>query len=211
MKEIFTMKKITALLLALLMVISLAACGSKDDEQQPGTDNQNTPVTDNKEDAQIPADAPSSSDPQVPSGPAPTPKADSKYVLTYQGCPLPANADFAPLLAYLGEPANYFEAESCAFEGLDKTYTYDAVEIITYPDDDVDRISSVRILTDAISTPEGVTIGSTPEEVAAAYGDGSNASGQLYSYEDGDCLLSILFKDGKAISVEYTALNDLLG
>ena len=209
MKEIFTMKKITALLLALLMVISLAACGSKDDEQQPGTDNPNTPVADSKDDAQTPADAPASSEPQAPSGPAPTPKADSKYVLTYQGCPLPANADFAPLLAYLGDPANYFEAESCAFEGLDKTYTYDAVEIITYPDDNVDRISSVRILTNAVSTPEGITIGSTPEEAAAAYGDGG--SGKLYSYEDGDCLLSILFQDGKAISVEYTALNDLLG
>ena len=205
------MKKITALLLALLMVISLAACGGKDDEQQPGTDDQNTPAASNQEDAQAPADTPDSSEPQAPSGPAPTPAAGSKYVLTYQGCPLPANADFAPLLDYLGEPGNYFEAESCAFEGLDKTYTYDAVEIVTYPDEDVDRISSVRILSDAASTPEGITVGSTQEDVTAAYGEDYSTIGQQYAYEDGDCLFSILFKDGKAISVEYTALNDLLG
>ena len=133
-----------------------------------------------------------------------------RSVLTYQGCALPANADFAPILGYLGEPASYFEAESCAFEGLDKTYTYDGVEIVTYPDGDVDRISFVRILTSAVSTPEGITIGATPEDVAAAYGE-EGASGQQYSYEDGDCILSIIFQDGKAVSVEYTALNDMLG
>lgn len=204
------MKKVFTLLLALLMVLSLAACGSKDDEQ-PDVNDQNTPVVDSAEDVQAPADTTDSSEPAAPAGPAPAVKAASKYVMNYQGCDLPANADFAPLLAYLGDPANYFEAESCAFEGLDKTYTYDAVEIITYPDEDVDRISTVRILTNAVSTPEGITIGSTPEDVTAAYGEEYDAIGQQYTYEDGDCLLSILFQDGKAISVEYTALNDLLG
>lgn len=85
------------------------------------------------------------------------------------------------------------------------------MEIVTYPDGDVDRISTVRILTDAVSTPEGVTIGSTPEDVTAAYGEEYDTIGQQYAYEDGDCLLSVLFQDGKAISVEYTALNDMLG
>ena len=204
------MKRVLTLLLALLMVLSMAACGSKEDDQ-PGDDTQAPTVSDSKNDAQTPPDLPAGDAPQEPAGPAPEPKAASKYVLTYQGCALPANADFAPLLAYLGEPASYFEAESCAFEGLDKTYTYDAVEIVTYPDGDVDRISTVRILTDAVSTPEGVTIGSTPEDVTAAYGEEYDTIGQQYAYEDGDCLLSVLFQDGKAISVEYTALNDMLG
>lgn len=204
------MKRILTLLLALLLAASFTACGSKDDAQPDANDRQDTPpAADASNDVQAPADdAPAASAPATPSGPAPTPATESKYVLTYLGCPLPMNADFAPLLAYLGEPANYFEAESCAFEGLDKTYTYDGVEIVTYPDDDVDRVSYVRILNDTVSTPEGITIGSTPEEVAAAYGD---ASGTQYNYEDGDCLFSVLFKDGKAISVEYTALTDLLG
>ena len=198
------MKRICTLFLALLLLASLTACGSKEDKQP---DTVDPPASDSANDATPPAgdktDAPS-----TPSGPAPTPKADSKYVLSYQGCELPMNTDFAPLLAYLGEPASYFEAESCAFEGLDKTYTYDAVEIITYPDGDLDRISYVRILNDAVSTPEGITVGSTAEEVAAAYGEGS---GNQYDYEDGDCLLSFILKDGKVVSVEYTALNDMLG
>ncbi|MDE7221264.1 MAG: hypothetical protein K2O45_16880 [Oscillospiraceae bacterium] len=204
------MKKVLTLLFALLMVFSLAACGSKDDGQSDVND-QAPPAANGQNDAPASPDVPASDEPQAPAGPAPQTKAESKYVLAYQGCALPANADFAPLLAYLGDPANYFEAESCAFEGLDKTYTYDGVEIVTYPDGDVDRISSVRILTNAVSTPEGITIGSTPEDVTAAYGEEYDAIGQQYTYEDGDCLLSVLFQDGKAISVEYTALNDLLG
>ena len=203
------MKRVLCTLLALLLMASLAACGSKEDDRQSAADEPTPPASDSFNDAQAPdnsADAPAE-----PAGPAPTPKAESKYVMVYQGCTLPMNADFAPLLAYLGEPANYFEAESCAFEGMDKTYTYDAVEVITYPDDSVDRVSSVRILTNAVSTPEGITIGSTQEEVVAAYGDGYDAVGQQYSYENGDCILSVLFQDGKAISVEYAALNDLLG
>lgn len=204
------MKRVVAVMLTLLMALSLAAC-SKEEEQKPAPDDQTPPAVEDQGDAQTPADAPSGDEPQTPAGPAPEVKAESKYVLTYQGCALPANADFAPLLAYLGDPANYFEAESCAFEGLDKTYTYDGVEIVTYPDEDVDRISSVRILSEAVSTPEGITIGSTPEDVTAAYGEDYTAVGQQYTYEDGDCLLSVLFQDGKAVSVEYTALNDLLG
>lgn len=200
------MKRFFALLCVLVLTLSLTACGSKE-EDPPKTDEPVPPAADSKGDVQTSPDAPASDEPQMPAGPAPEVKSDSKYVLAYQGCQLPMNADFAPILAYLGEPASYFEAESCAFDGLDKTYTYDGVEILTYPDGDLDRISVVRILTDAISTAEGITIGSTAEDVTAAYGEG----GSRYEYEDADCLLSFILQDGKTVSVEYTALNDMLG
>ena len=109
------MKRICTLFLTLLLLVSLTACGSKEDKQP---DTVDPPASDSANDAAPPADDKTDA-PSTPSGPAPTPKADSKYVLTYQGCELPMNTDFAPLLAYLGEPASYFEAESCAFEGLD--------------------------------------------------------------------------------------------
>ena len=178
------MKRLLILMLSLVMALSLAACGgSGDDSKSSGNTNQA----------------------------APTAKANSKYVPTYKGCNLPMNAEFAPLLDFLGEPDSYFEAASCAFDGLDKTYTYAGVEIITYPNGDKDFISSVRILDGTVSTPEGVTIGSTPEEVAAACGDGYQELGSQYVYSDGDAEFSVLFEGGKAISVEYTAINDLLG
>lgn len=186
------MKRTLISMLLLALIFTLTACG--------GEDRSSPQVPDAAAPAEA-SDAPA----------APAPAADSKYVLTYRDCPLPMNAEFAPLLDFLGEPDSYFEAASCAFDGLDKTYTYAGVEIITYPDGERDYISSVRLLDGSVSTPEGITIGSTQEEVAAAYGEDFQELGTQYVYEDGDTRLSILFEDGAAVSVEYTALNDLLG
>ena len=180
------MKRLLILALSLALVLSLAACGGKDDSNSAGNNNQTSTS-------------------------APVTKANSKYVPSYKGCDLPMNAEFAPILAFLGEPDSYFEAASCAFDGLDKTYTYSGLEIVTYPDGDKDFVSSVRILDGSVSTPEGVTIGSTQEEVAAACGADFQEIGKQYVYADGDAEFSILFEDGKAISVEYVAINDLLG
>lgn len=179
------MKRLFALALAMLLALSLAACGGGGDETKGSS--------------------------SVADSSHPNPAAGSKYVLTYKNCPLPMNADFAPLLDFLGEPDSYFEAASCAFDGLDKTYTYPGVEIITYPDGDVDRVSSVRILDGSVSTPEGVTVGSTLADVTAAYGEDYQEMGLQVAYEDGDATLSVLFDGDAAVSVEYTALNDLLG
>lgn len=188
------MKRTLISVLLLSLLFTLTACGGKKDTPSP----------------QAPDGAASTED--VSTAPAaPTPAAGSKYVLTYRNCPLPMNAEFAPLLDFLGEPDSYFEAASCAFDGLDKTYTYAGVEIITYPDEERDYISSVRILDSSVSTPEGITVGSTRADVIAAYGEDFQEIGEQYVYEDGDAVFSVLFEDGAAISVEYTALNDLLG
>lgn len=178
------MRRILILALALLLALPLAACGD------------------------------SSANPTGSSSGAPAPSAGSEYVFTYRDCPLPMNAEFGPLRSFLGEPDSYFEAASCAFDGLDKTFTYPGLEIITYPDEDkdnVDYISSVRLLDSTVSTPEGITIGSTAAEVTAAYGGDYTAFGTQYSYENGDATLNFLFDGDAVISVEYIAHNPLLG
>ena len=192
------MKRLLSLLLSLLLAVSLTACGGGDQPSKEPNGGGNTPDSPGVDASQPPAELPA-------------PEAHSKWIFQYQSCPLPMNAKFAPLLEVLGEPENYFEAASCAFDGLDKTYTYSGMEIITYPDEDVDYISSIRLLDNSVSTPEGITIGSSQEDVVAAYGTEFSESGTQYSYEDGDTLLNILFQDGVAVSVEYIALNDLLG
>jgi len=196
------MKRFVSLAAALLLLI-LAACGGKEPpdsrEDDSGKETISAP--------EAPAD-PAQSDPVPPEIPAP--QANSRLVFTYRGCPLPMNAEFSPLLDYIGEPESYFEAASCAFDGLDKTYTYSDVEIITYPDGDVDYISSVRLLSSAAATPEGITIGSSREDVLAAYGEEFEPFGDQYTYSDGDTTLDILFRDGAVISVEYACVNPLL-
>ena len=43
------------------------------------------------------------------------------------------NADASAVVDELGEADDYFESESCAFEGLDKVYTYPGFQLNTYP------------------------------------------------------------------------------
>ena len=90
------MMKIIALVLALAMTLTLAACGGDTTSETTAPAAQNTPAT---------------------------PDASSwKY--TVQGVDIMMHANAAPILEQLGEPVSYTEEASCAFTGLDKTYYY---------------------------------------------------------------------------------------
>jgi len=213
-KEKTAMKRLISLILALVLALALTACGGKE-PTDPETDASGKddavsadPVQNEPAQNDAAQDEPAQNEPAQKE--VPSPKANSKLVFAYRGCPLPMNAEFAPLLDYIGEADSYFEAASCAFDGLDKTYTYSDVEIITYPDGDVDYISSIRLLSSAAATPEGITIGSTKDDVIAAYGEDCEMIGNEYTYEDGDAQLIIIFKDDAVTSVEYAAVNPLL-
>ena len=64
------------------------------------------------------------------------------------GCAVAIDADMAQLLQELGDPQSYFEAASCAFEGLDKTYTYSGFTITTRPED-ADLVTSILLTDDS--------------------------------------------------------------
>lgn len=106
----------------------------------------------------------------------------------------------------LGKYVSYDESASCAFEGLDKIYRYNGFEVQTYPDKGKDYIYSVTFLSDMVSTPEGISIGSTREKVIETYGDGYEAVGENISYKSEKTCLQFIFRDGKVTSVKYLAL-----
>ena len=111
----------------------------------------------------------------------------------------------APIIEALGEPLSYFEAASCAFEGLDKIYTYSGFEINTYPGKDKDYISSVIIKDDSVTTVEGVTIGDSKEKMEQAYGTQCTVEENLYIYEKDDMKLRFIVKDGVIEAIEYVS------
>ena len=109
--------------------------------------------------------------------------------------------DMADILAALGEPQSYFEAASCAFEGLDKTYTYPGFSITTRPEGDKDYVNSILLTDDSITTPEGVYIGSTRADVTAAYGDSDGEA--ALSYTKGSATLTFILDGDTVLSIEY--------
>lgn len=170
-------QKFAALALALGLTLSLAACGG--------------------------GNAPAGGESPAPQNSA-APQAAGAYVFTAgDGVTVSVDEDMAQVLTDLGEAQSYFEAESCAFEGLDKTYTYPGFVITTRPDGENDYVNSIRLTDDSVSTVEGVYIGSSEADVKAAYGEDGGADQGMLSYTAGGVSLNFILEDGAVISIEY--------
>jgi len=111
----------------------------------------------------------------------------------------------AVILSALGEPKAYDESPSCAFEGLDKVYTYSGFEIQTYTEDGKDYIYMIVLTNDLVKTPEGISIGASKSAVIEKYGDQYTSVGENMQYEAENCTLQFIFRDGKVSSIKYTA------
>ncbi len=109
----------------------------------------------------------------------------------------------AESLAAVGKEQKYFESASCAFVGIDKTYYYDGYEINTYPVSEVDYFLSVVITDIGVSTMEGIGIGSTINEVKAAYGNDFNQDMGEYTYKKGVSSLIFLTENDMVVSITY--------
>lgn len=178
------MKKL-AILLILIMVI-LTACGGND--QSP--DNAND-VKDNTSQNTSEADG---------------------FKFKYNGVTVPMNVDAKPVIDNLGESMDYFEAASCAFQGLDKIYYYSGFELSTYPQGEKDFISAVNLLDDTVATEEGIYLGSSMDDVIDAYGEDYSQENDFYTYTMDDSQLTFVIENDVVIGITYGAvvegLND---
>ena len=177
------MKKLVSVLMAAAMILCMAACGN--DEKVIG------------EEAQSGAQSG-----EAQSGQSGSQGSYNGYAFTAGGTTVQVDADFAPVLEKLGEPLSYFEAASCAVEGLDKTYTYSGFQIITYPDGEKDCVSTIVLKDDSVSTAEGVSIGESKERLQEVYGSGSE-EGNMIVYAKGDMKLCFIMQNDEIASIEY--------
>lgn len=176
------MKK-NVIMLTLVLACVLCACGgsSKKIEGEVNTSSEQTQGTEVTEESAA---------------------AHKGYTYIHNDVVVEIDADAAAVVEQLGEPLSYFEAPSCAFEGIDKIYTYSSFEIETYPMDEKDFISMVTFKDDSITTPEGVGIGDTVDKVKEVYGNCAEEGGMMV-YEKDDMKLCFIVKDGTVASVEY--------
>lgn len=175
--------------LFILIALILTGCGSKEDPIDNNVNNEN----------------PVQSDVQNEDKQDNTQKEPSGYAFKHNGVSIYMNSDVLPVIEALGDYNQYFESESCAFKGLDKFYTYSAFEITTYPLGDKDLISSVYLMDDTVSTPEGIYLGATVDDMIEAYGDDYVESAGSYTYIMDDSKLQIIAKDNEIISITYLA------
>lgn len=181
------MKKLLCILLAAAALLSLTACAPSD----------SAPHTTPPAEVQAPVAQPDSTE----GSPASPSEEEDPLAFVYQGTTIAVNAPAEPILAALGEPKNYTEETSCAFDGLDKTYFYGSFYLQTYPAQDGDRVFCLWLVDDAVSTPEGIYIGSTEQQVKDVYGEDS-LDGTTCVVTRGDCKLTLILADGAVSSID---------
>ena len=104
----------------------------------------------------------------------------------------------------LGEPSGgYYEATSCAFDGLDKFWYYDSFTLQGYQKDGADLVYAITLMDDTVKTKEGVKIGDSKDKIETAYGKGTEQNGQII-YTKGAGKLTFAVKDNVITSIEYS-------
>jgi hypothetical protein len=192
------MKKfIFAILIAVVLLQGCAANAPKDTTKDappavaPSPDNQEQPA------------------PTPTPAPKPAPGADvgpQGFLFEAYGQNIYVCAEATPIIADLPEPKDIFESPSCAFEGIDITYFYPGFELTTYPENGKDYVLSVVLTDDSVTTPEGIYLGGTLENVEKAYGAGSASSDGQLTYSHGKGSLIFTFEDDIIVGIVYTMI-----
>ena len=174
------MKKIFALILALVMMLTMAACGG------------DTPA--------------GTTEPKAPAANTPAQPDPNSWKYSVKGVDIMMHAPAAPILEALGEPVSYTESASCAFTGLDKTYYFGGFYLETYPIGEEDFVNSVWLVDDSSTTPEGIYIGASQAEVDAAYGAENFNGTNAYVLTGTTSTLTIILDGGTVSSIQYDAI-----
>lgn len=134
--------------------------------------------------------------------------ASNNYVFKYNGVDIVVNSPMNAILGSLGNNYQYFEAASCAGQGISKFYTFNGGSFVisTNPVGNEDSIAMITISDDSVSTAEGIFIGNTVDQLKAAYGEPKENDGTTYTYEKGSSVLVFIVDDGgKITNIIYNA------
>lgn len=170
-------KRFLALLLA-VSCVCLCACGGGENNTEAGINAGNTNTEGESKD-------------------------EKGYVFTFDGKEISVNEDITDVVAKLGEPVSYYEAASCAFEGLDKFYTYASFQVGTYPKDGKDVVAFIYFKDDLVQTTEGVSLYMTKADMEKAYGTATTVNDNTYVYEKGNGSITFILDGDEIVSIEY--------
>lgn len=138
------MKKVLSILLCFILLLSLCACGGKEEPEAPVQDAPaaaptetptDAPAEDNAEVTEAPTDAPAEDVPEEPD------EAEDDPVAAVRGL---IDQPIEDLYALIGEPESSDYAPSCMGDGEDGMLFYDGFIVYTYREGDVETVYDVE-------------------------------------------------------------------
>ncbi len=188
-------RKILSAILAGAMCMSLVACAKEEEDTAPVVISGGEAVATEAgaEGAEASSDATEAA-------------SSDAYYVRYNGMEIHMNQPSDEVIEALGDDYSYFEAPSCAYEGLDKIYTYTSIAVYCYTMNDNFYISSVQLRDDTVATVEGIRIGDSADDVYATYGDDGVQGTSGVEFYRGDSILAFVFEGGNVSAITYTAI-----
>lgn len=131
---------------------------------------------------------------------------EETYSIKYEGVEIVPGTEFNP--DNISQEAALSEIPSCAFNGTDKVYTYDNVEITVATINGKDTVYSVYFVDDGITTNEGVKITDIRDKMIEQYGtEYKEQLGNRYTYTKGNVELSFNIENDIITGIDYTLIT----
>ncbi len=182
-------KRICVWLSALLLTALLAGCG------EPSGEREESGSAGDQTTASVTASAPASE--------------KKGYLFRFDGKDVYCNQDGEEALSILGEFEHKLESPSCAFDGVDTTYYYASVQLITYTDgSSPSKVLSIYLQDDTVETAEGISVGDSKEDVEAAYGEPAERGENSLIFEKDGMRLTFVFNEDGVSSVLYSLITE---
>ncbi len=131
------------------------------------------------------------------------PLSDADFVINVNNGRFKCGDKSNKVFSVLGNDYQYAEAISCEYEGLDKTYSYNGIDVYTYPEGDADYVNEVIISRDIFATERGIKVGMSKAAVIEKYGSNFREIGKQIAYSTGSGTLSFSIKNEVVSSISY--------
>ena len=132
------------------------------------------------------------------------PNLAANFSFAWNGTEFSVGDDAESVLGDLGKANKVYQQNSVVAQGKYTVYSYDDFELSIFPDGIGNVISDIYIPAgSSASTPEGLKIRSTKEDMVRIYGSNFSKSGDVCRYTRGDSCLLVYLKGDKVDRIEY--------
>ncbi len=130
------------------------------------------------------------------------------FYITYNGNKIELGADATALLGPLGTPISESEMGACGDMGTVTKYVYDTIELFVLKNGSKATVDQITFRSDLIKTPEGITIGSSADDVIKAIGENcAKKTDSEIRYTNGKKNIKFTLRDGSVTGVDYMVVS----
>lgn len=133
--------------------------------------------------------------------------SNNPFYAVYKNVRIELDKKADDVIEKLGEAKYKDNLGDCGGIGVQMKYTYDDITVNTLKENDGEFIHKIAFITDVVSTPKGISIGSSESEVKAAYGSPTSSENGKMIYKSNDLELEFAVKDGTVSAVNYRRIR----